>query len=117
MTNIQILRGDVVKVRLNPTEGSETRGTARPCVVVQNDVGNQNSPNTIVIPVTDARGRRAYPFQVFIEADDGGLTKDSIALGEQIRVIDKKRIIEKMGTLREKTIEEMDIALCNSLDL
>ena len=117
MTSIQILRGDVVKVNLNPTAGAEIHGTARPCVVVQNDVGNQNSPNTIVIPVTDAKGRRAYPFQVFIKAGNGGLTKDSIALGEQIRVIDSNRIIKKMGTLQEDTIEKLDIALRNSLDL
>ena len=117
MTSIQILRGDIVRVNLNPTAGSEIQGTARPCVVVQNDVGNQNSPNTIVIPVTDAKGRRAYPFQVFIRAGTGGLTKDSIALGEQIRVIDRNRIIKKMGTLQEDTLEKLDFAVRNSLDL
>ncbi len=49
---MQIRRGDIVIVELNPTTGSEQRGTNRPCVVIQNDVGNQYSPTTIIAPFT-----------------------------------------------------------------
>lgn len=114
---IKIYRGDVVKVGLNPTKGSEIRGDARPCIIVQNDIGNLNSLHTIIVPVIDAHGKKIYPFQVLIEQGEGGLKKDSIAKCEQVRVIDKKRILKKIGHLRENLIEKVDTALLVSLDL
>ncbi len=117
MPDIAVLRGDVVRVRLDPTEGSESQGEARPCIVVQNDIGNQHSPTTIIIPLTDAKDRQAYPFQVLVQRRKGGLTKNSIALGEQIRVIDRKRITSKMGSLSTDTMDKIDEALHDSLQL
>ena len=117
MPEIRITRGNVVRVDLGRTVGSETRGIARPCIIVQNNTGNESSPVTIIVPVTDASGREPYPFQVLINAGEGGLSKDSIALGEQIRVIDKSRILRKLGTLRESTVRQLDNALRNSLQL
>ena len=114
---LKIYRGDIVRVNLEPTKGQEQKGNARPCVIVQNDVGNMNSPNTIIVPITDAEGRKLYPFQAFIEKGDGGLAKASIALCEQIRVITKRRIIKNLGHLRQDTIECIDIALKASLEL
>lgn len=84
---------------------------------MQNDIGNQYSHLTIVVPVTDADDGSPFPFQVHITKGDGGLTKDSIALCEQIRVIDKQRIVKNMGALAIATVEELDRALCNSLAL
>ncbi len=117
MPSPEIYRGDVVRVDLQPTKEHEKHGTSRPCVVVQNDIGNLNSPISIVIPLTDARDKKIYPFQVLIQKGDGGATKDSIACCEQIRVIDKTRIKNKMGHLQGDTIDKIDIALCHSLDL
>ncbi len=117
MPDIAVLRGDVVRVRLDPTEGSESRGQSRPCIVVQNDIGNQHSPTTIIVPLTDAKDRETYPFQVLVQKGDGGLTKNSIALGEQIRVIDRKRITSKMGSLSTDTMDKIDEALHDSLQL
>lgn len=115
--SLRIYRGDIVRVNLDPTRGQEQKGNARPCVIIQNDVGNMNSPTTIIAPITDAEGRKLYPFQAFIEKGDGGLAKDSIALCEQIRVIDKRRIIKNLGHLRQDTIDCIDRALNASLDL
>ncbi len=117
MPDIAVLRGDVVRVRLDPTEGSEMQGQYRPCVVVQNDIGNQHSPTTIIVPLTDAKDKQAYPFQVLVQRGKGGLTKNSIAKGEQIRVIDRKRITSKMGSLSIDIMEEIDEALHASLQL
>lgn len=114
---IKIYRGDIVRVSLNPTIGKEQAGDARPCIIVQNDVGNINSATTIVVPLTDAEGRKTYPFQAFIEKGDGGTKKDSIVKCDQIRVIDKSRIIKKFGHLRQETIETIDNALRISLNL
>lgn len=60
MSVLEIYRGDVVRVDLQPTTGHEKQGTSRPCVVVQNDIGNMNSPITIIIPLTDAKGKKIY---------------------------------------------------------
>jgi len=57
---MNVRRGDIVIVELDPTEGSERRGT-RPRLVVQNDVGDENAPTTIVVPFTTARGDQLYP--------------------------------------------------------
>jgi mRNA interferase MazF len=112
-----ILRGDIVLVDLNPAKGSEQRGHARPCVVVQNDIGNTYSNTTIIVPVTDAVGKKVYPFQSPISKGSSGLTKDSIALGNQIRVISKERIKKKMGALPEAEVVDLNRALVNSLGL
>lgn len=117
MPDIAVLRGDVVRVRLDPTEGSEMQGQYRPSVVVQNDIGNQHSPTTIIIPLTDAKDKETYPFQVLVQKGDGGLAKNSIAKGDQIRVIDRKRIKSKMGSLSTDIMDKIDEALHASLQL
>jgi len=62
-----VRRGDVVIVEPDPTQGSEQRGT-RPCLVVQNDVGNANVPTTNVVPFTTSFGEQLYPFEVLVPA-------------------------------------------------
>ena len=117
MPDIAVQRGDVVRVKLDPTEGSETQGQSRPCIVVQNDIGNRHSPTTIIVPLTDAKDKQVYPFQVLVLRGDGGLTKNSIAKGEQIRVIDRTSVISKMGSLNTDIMDEIDEALHASLQL
>lgn len=114
---MEILRGDIVRVRLDPTEGVEI-GKSRPCLIVQNNLGNRASPSTIVVPITDAvHKQKVYPFQVFVPANEGGLSKDSVILCEQIRTIDRRRIVEKLGTLPALRMREVDLALRRSLEL
>jgi len=114
---MQVRRGDVVVVELDPTRGSEQRGT-RPCLVVQNDVGNQNAPTTIVAPFTTSFGDELYPFEVFVSADDGPLREDSVALCSQLRTVSiEHRIHENVGSLPEAKLEEVDTALRYSLGL
>jgi mRNA interferase MazF len=113
----EIFRGDVVRVNLDPTEGVEI-GKSRPCLIIQNDLGNRASPSTIVAPITDASHKqKVYPFQVFVPAIEGGLSKDSLILCEQIRTIDKRRIVEKLGSLPSSRMREVDLALKRSLGL
>ena len=104
-------------MNLEPVRGREQQGASRPCVIIQKDIGNKNSDTTIIVPVTDARGKEVYPHQAFIPEGEGGLTKDSIAKCEQIRVIDSGRISENMGHLGEIEIASIDQALRRSLEL
>ncbi len=104
-------------VALDPTEGSEQRGT-RPCLVVQNDVGNENAPTTIVVPFTTSFGDELYPFEVLMTADECPLRQDSVALCSQIRTVSiTHRVSETIGSVPDERMEEVDTALEYSLGL
>jgi mRNA interferase MazF len=111
------LRGDVVRVNLDPTIGSEIT-KLRPCVVVQRDAANRTSPTTIVVPLTDARGDRGNILHVFVPRGTGGTSKDSVAACNQIRTIDTRRITGPvLGTLPLDRMQAIDASLRRILDL
>ena len=112
---VEIRRGDVVIVRLDPAEGHEMKKT-RPAVVIQNDVGNQHSSTTIVAPATGTH--RGYPFEVLVDAADSPFEKDSSIRLDQIRVVSiERRIHSVAGRLDGQTMNEVDDALKLSLGL
>lgn len=114
---MDVHRGDIVIVELNPTRGSEQRGT-RPCLVVQNDIGNANSPTTIVVPFTTSFDDRLYPFEVLVQAEKSPLSEDSVALCSQIRTVSiTQRITENIGSIPADRMAEVDDALGYSLGL
>ena len=110
-------RGDIYDARLNPTEGSEQSGT-RPVVIVSRDAINDASSIVVGVPCTTFRsGRRIYPSQVLLRAPNGGLSADSVLLGEQIRAISKSRLTRLRGTLSAAAMRQVDRALIITLDL
>ena len=110
-------RGDVYDARLDPVEGSEQKGS-RPAVIVSRNAINTSSPIVVVVPCTTYRaGRRLYPSHVLLKSPDGGLTADSVALAEQIRVMDKGRLLRCRGTLSAAAMEQLTQALVVTLDL
>jgi mRNA interferase MazF len=110
-------RGMVVEVSLDPVVGHE-QGRSRPCVVIQNDVGNRFASTTIVVPLTDAAHvRTPSPIYVRIKKGDGGATKDNYALCDQIRTVDQRRFRTVFGTLSAEAMAEIDAALLISLGL
>ena len=110
-------RGDVFDARLNPTEGSEQAGI-RPVIVVSRDAINQYSSVIVVVPVTSAKNiKRAYPNNVMIQAGNGGLTADSVALGGQVRAIAKTRLLRQRGSLSSDVMAQVDRILKITLDL
>ncbi|OAQ52359.1 hypothetical protein HTG_12105 [Natrinema mahii] len=114
---MHVRRGDIVVVELDPTRGSEQRGT-RPCLVVQNDVGNENAPTTIVVPFTTSYGDERYPFEVLIPADECALREDSVALCSQVRTVSiDDRITDVVGSVPDDRMTEVDTALEYSLGL
>lgn len=111
------VRGMVVEVDLGPVVGHE-QGRSRPCVVVQNNVGNRFSSVTIVVPLTDAVHVAApSPIYVLVKKGDGGVRKDSIALADQIRAVDFQRVRRSFGVLSAETMRAVDRALLVSLGL
>ncbi len=113
---IQPRRGEVHLVSLDPTVGAEIRKT-RPAVVVQNDPANRRSPITIVAAVTSQFEEPLYPTEVLVRAPEGGLTADSVVLLNQIRSVDKGRLVRRVGVLKPETMKEVDRALLVSLGL
>lgn len=116
---MQVRRGDIVTVELNPTKGSEQQGTSRPCVVIQNDIGNQYSPTTIIAPFTTQYDPDdIYPFEVEVRAENCELAHDSVADLSQIRVVDiEHRITETIGAVPSRKMATLDTAIEASLGL
>jgi mRNA interferase MazF len=115
-TTVVVRRGDVYLVSFDPTVGAEIRKT-RPALIIQNDVANRYSPVTIVAAITSRSDDDLYPTEVLITAGEGGLTRDSIVLLNQIRSIDATRLRKKLGRLRAGTMAKVDRALAISLAL
>jgi len=111
-----IMRGDLFSACLDPVVGSE-QGGIRPVLVVQNDVGNKFSPTIIVVPLTSQREKPSLPTHILVSAGVDGLQKDSLLLAEQVRTIDKSRLLTRMGRLGEETMRQVDAALRASMHL
>jgi mRNA interferase MazF len=111
-----IARGDTVLCDLNPVVGTEQAGK-RPAVVLQIDRANVASPHTIIAPFTTKIRRALLPSHVVVPAGVGGLTQDSVALCEQIRVVDKRRIVKVIGHLDDSYMQLIGKALSTVLGL
>ena len=119
---IHLVRGDVVWVDLRGAVGHEKQ-QARPCLVIQNDIGNTVSPLTIIMPITDAAQYKGFPMQVLLSAADLQVAdaKDSVIEGGHIRSIDRdERIDATRGVwchLSDEVMHKVDDALRASLSL
>ena len=115
---IPLLRGDVYLVNLDPTIGKEI-GKARPAVIIQNDIGNNFSPVTIIAPISSVKEiTKPLPIMIFLEKGEGGLKEESYVDCGQIRTINKnQRLISKFGLLSKLKMSEIDKALKVSLAL
>ena len=107
-------RGEVWLVSFDPTIGAEIKKT-RPALVLQNDIANRYSPVTIVAAITSQFEERIYPTEVLIKAPEAGLTADSVALLNQIRSIDRRRLVRRLGAVRPATMTNVERALMISL--
>ncbi|MHB1418724.1 MAG: type II toxin-antitoxin system PemK/MazF family toxin [Bacillota bacterium] len=111
-----VRRGDVFYAELNPVVGSEQGGT-RPVLVIQNDIGNQFSPTTIIAAITSQIAKAKLPTHIEITAKKSGLEKDSVILAEQIRTIDKSRLKQKVAFLDDEIMDKVNKAVEISLGL
>jgi mRNA interferase MazF len=110
-------RGEVYNARREPTEGSEQGGT-RPVIIVSRDAINLSSPVVLAVPCTTYQtAKKIYPTQVLIALGEGGLTQESIAMADQVRVLAKTRLLSMRGTLSAATIQKLNVALSIALDL
>ena len=103
-------RGTVVVVELDPTLGHEQRGV-RPCVVVSDPdvISDQRFPLLCVVPVTGTAGEGLLYLP--LAAGVSGLAKQSFALIDHLRSIDKRRIRRVFGEVAREEIAAIDEGL------
>jgi mRNA interferase MazF len=110
-------RGDVCLVAFDPTIGYEIKKT-RPALVIQNDVGNQFSPLTIVAAITSKVSAEPFPVEVVMEPTvANGLSRQSAIRLDQIRTIDRSRVIKRLGAIDTVSMRKVDQAIKISLGL
>lgn len=110
----EILRGQIWLVNLDPTVGAEIKKT-RPAVIVSNNLNNKYAATITVLPITD-RGEKIYSFEVPLK-QGSGLTKESKIKCQQIRTIDKSRLIKLLGKIESSDVTKMNEAISIHLDL
>lgn len=117
IVNNNIKRGEIYFANLNPYMGSE-QGGIRPVLIIQNNMGNKYSPTVIVCSITAKLKKAKVPTHVEIRADEKcGLNENSIILLEQIKTIDKKRLLHKAGEIDSNVLQKVNDALKISLNL
>ncbi len=113
---MEIKRGDIFLANLEPVKGHE-QGGVRPILIIQNDSGNEASPVTIIASITSKIYSREFSTNVQINKQDSGLKVNSTILLNQIRSIDKTRLIKKISHLDEEIMKQVNLAIKISLGL
>lgn len=109
-------RGEIYIANLNPFVGSEQGGT-RPVIVLQNNIGNYFSPTLVVAPLTSkVKEKKKLPTHYIIQNDEE-LTDESLVLLEQVKTIDKQRVLRYVGRVSDEDMEGIEKALKVSLGM
>ncbi len=103
-------RGEVWLANLDPVKGSEQVGL-RPVLIIQVDPLNAFLRTVIVVPFTTNLRWERFQFCIRVNAGDGGLRSDSVALCHQIRVCDKSRLLQRLGQISDNAMRQVERAL------
>ncbi|MFH1412628.1 MAG: type II toxin-antitoxin system PemK/MazF family toxin [bacterium] len=102
---------EIWKVNLNPAKGSEQKGE-RPCLILQTNASSDYGRTTIIAPITTKKIDKIYPFEVKIEISSSSGLKQVLKIKlDQVRVIDKNRLIKKLGKIEQKDFNQVQQAL------
>ncbi|MFW6173759.1 MAG: type II toxin-antitoxin system PemK/MazF family toxin [Elusimicrobiota bacterium] len=108
-------KGEIWFVSLEPVRGSET-GKTRPALIISNNRNNMFSESVTVLPIT-SNISKVYPFEVFLSNRETNLKNNSKIKCNQIRTIDKKRLIDLLCTVSLEILEKVKKALLIHLDM
>ena len=103
------VRGQIWLVNLNPAIGSEIKKT-RPALVISNDINNQYAETVTILPISD-KGAKVYPFEIAVSEENAGLSKPSKIKCQQIRTVDKERLVRRLGALTKRHLPDIEDAL------
>jgi len=110
MGGMNIKRGEIYLAALDPVVGREISKT-RPVVVVSNDKNNEFSGTVTILPITSKNTQPVYPFEIFLFKGSANLPKDSKVKADQIRTLDKNRMIKYIGIVDQKDLDAIDRAM------
>lgn len=116
MKNWEYRRGDIYLADLSPFCGSE-QGGVRPVVVIQNNTGNKHAPTLVVATITAKTRKKTKQPTHYLMRNSPALSRPSMVMLEQLRTIDKQRIIRYLGKATRREMRGIDSALRVSLDL
>ena len=111
-----IKRGFIYLAVLDPVIGKKISKT-RPVAVISNDKNNEFAGTVTVLPVTSKNLRRIYPFEVYLAKGTANLPKNSKVKADQIRTLDRSRLVRVIGKLGMAEIEAIEKALRIHLEL
>ena len=109
-------RGEIYLVNFDPSIGSEIK-KVRPALVIQNNIANEYSPIVIVAAITSKFDDKLYPSEVLVDSKMSGLDHDSVVQLNQIRSIDKQRLVRGIGFVDDITMSHVNQSLLISLEL
>ena len=104
-----IKRGEIWLANLDPTIGGEISKT-RPVLIISNNTNNTHNNVVTALPIT-SNTNRIYSFEVLIPKGVANLPKDSKAKADQVRTIDKTRLVTLIGALPDNYLSQVDEAL------
>jgi mRNA interferase MazF len=107
---MSIRRGEIHLAALDPVVGKEISKT-RPVVIVSNNKANEFSGTVTILPITSSNLTKIYPFEVFLPKGSGDLPKDSKIKADQIRTLDKARVIRLIGRLGTTEMAQIETAM------
>ena len=113
---MNIKRGGVYLAALDPTVGREIAKT-RPVIVVSNDQNNLYAGTVSILPLTSKNTEKIYPFEIFLTKGTANLPKSSKVKTDQIRTIDKSRLVQFIGELSDEEMAQIKKAICIHLAL
>ncbi|MEA1994829.1 MAG: type II toxin-antitoxin system PemK/MazF family toxin [Campylobacterota bacterium] len=109
-------KGEIYLVNFDPTIGHEVK-KKRPTLIISNNIHNQYSPLITVAPLS-SNVSKVYPFEVYIPKGIEGLKDNSKIMIIQLRSVDKKRLIDKLGSIEDrKILEKVDRIIREHFDL
>ncbi|MDR4503341.1 MAG: type II toxin-antitoxin system PemK/MazF family toxin [Candidatus Scalindua sp.] len=107
---MNIKRGEIYLAILDPVVGKEISKT-RPVVIISNDKNNEFSGTVTILPITSKNLQKTYPFEVFLPERSGNLPKNSKVKADQIRTLDKGRIVTFLGKLEKEKMDQIEKAI------
>ena len=113
-------RGDVLRIEFPypPSDAGHEQAGRRPAIAVQTDVTSASLPTLMVVPLTGRLGALRFPHTIQVEpSKENGLTQTSVLLVFQLRAIDQKRILERIGHLEQNYLDQLDAEMRRMLDL
>ncbi len=107
---LEFRRGDVVRARFDPIEGSEQGGT-RPALILSPTRLNRSGSVVLVAAITSRKTDNVYPYETFLSSGEGGLNRDSKVMLRHLRSMNKVRLTSFLGQISDETMNEVDAAL------